>query len=80
MMYERKQQMREKYLNVSPHWIIGTIKRELNLFELRNNGTVDDLHDEHDKALAYWRQNRWQYPPERVWDKYYFDFEKPSDL
>jgi hypothetical protein len=35
-------------------WILGTIKRELNLFELCDNETVDDLHDEHDKALAYW--------------------------
>jgi hypothetical protein len=52
MMYERKQPMREKYLKVSPRWIFGTIKRELNLFELRGNGTMDDVHD---KALAYWR-------------------------
>jgi hypothetical protein len=43
--------MREKYLNVPLHWILKTIKRELNLFE--HNGTLDDLHDEHDKALAY---------------------------
>jgi hypothetical protein len=35
--------------------ILGSIKRELNLFE--HDETVDDLHDEHDKALAYWRQN-----------------------
>jgi hypothetical protein len=73
MMYERKQQMREKYLKVPPSWILGTVKRELNLFDLRGNGTVDDLYDEHDKALTYWRQNHRQYPPERVWDKYYFD-------
>jgi hypothetical protein len=51
MMYERMQQMREKYLKVPPRWILETIKRELNLFEY--DGTVDDLHDEHDKALAY---------------------------
>jgi hypothetical protein len=70
MMYERKQQMREKYLNVPPRWIFGIIKRELNLFELCGNGTVDDLHN---KTLAYWRQNRRQYPPEQVWDKYYFN-------
>jgi hypothetical protein len=57
MMYERKQQMREKYLKVPPSWILGTVKRELNLFDLRGNGTVDDLYDEHDKALTYWRQN-----------------------
>jgi hypothetical protein len=51
MMYERKQQMHEKHLKVPPHWILGTIKTELNLFE--HDGTVDDLHDEHDKALVY---------------------------
>jgi hypothetical protein len=53
MMYERKQQIREKHLKVPLDWILGTIKRELNLFE--HDGTLDDLHDEHDKALAYWR-------------------------
>jgi hypothetical protein len=53
MMYERKQQLHAKYLNVSPGWILGTIKREFNLFE--HIETLDDLHDEHDKALAYWR-------------------------
>jgi hypothetical protein len=71
MMYERKQQMCEKHLNVPPRWILGTIKTELKLFE--HDGTLDDLHDEHDKALAYWRQNHRQYPPEWIWDKYYFD-------
>jgi hypothetical protein len=30
MMYERNQEMREKYLKVPPGWILGTIKRELN--------------------------------------------------
>jgi hypothetical protein len=48
--------MREKHLNVPPDWIFGTIKREMNLFE--HDETLDDLHDEHDKALAYWRENR----------------------
>jgi hypothetical protein len=43
----------------------------LNLFE--HDGTLDDLRDEHDKALAYWRQNRRQYPPDRVWNKYYYN-------
>jgi hypothetical protein len=47
MMYERKQQMREKYLKVPPGWIFGTIKRELNLCE--HVGTLDYLHNEHDK-------------------------------
>jgi hypothetical protein len=53
MMYERKQQMCEKHLNVPPSWIIETIKRDLNLCE--HAGTLDDLHDEHVKALAYWK-------------------------
>jgi hypothetical protein len=34
MMYERKQQMHKKYLKVPPRWILGIIKRELNLFKL----------------------------------------------
>jgi hypothetical protein len=50
MMYERNQQMREKYLNMPPRWILGTIKRGLNLFE--HNKILDDLHDEHDKAIT----------------------------
>jgi hypothetical protein len=58
LMYERKQQIREKHLKVPPNWILGIIKRELNLCE--HGGTLDDLHD---KALAYWRQNHQQYPP-----------------
>jgi hypothetical protein len=61
MMYERKQHMREKYLKVPLGWILGTIKRELNLCE--HAGTLDNLHDE---ALAYWRQNHRQYPPARL--------------
>jgi hypothetical protein len=48
-MYERKQHICGKCLKVSPGGIIGTIKTELKLFE--HNGTLDDLHDEHDKAL-----------------------------
>jgi hypothetical protein len=64
MIYKRKQEMREKHLKVPPCWILGTIKTELKLFEY--DGTLGDLHDEHDKALVYWRQNRRQYPPERV--------------
>jgi hypothetical protein len=51
MMYERKQHLRKKHLKVPPGWILGTILRELNMFE--HDGTLDDLHDEHDKALAY---------------------------
>jgi hypothetical protein len=59
--------MCEKHLKVPPHWILETIKQELNLFQ--HDGTLDDVHDEHDKTLAYWRQNRGEYPPERLWDK-----------
>jgi hypothetical protein len=73
MVYERKQQMHEKHLKQPPHWILGTIKRELNLFKLSGNETLDDLHRQYDTALTYWRKNRQQYPPEGVWDKYYFD-------
>jgi hypothetical protein len=64
MVYERKQQMREKHLKQPSHWILGTIKRELNLFNLCSNEMLDDLHRQHDTALAYWRKNRRQYPPE----------------
>jgi hypothetical protein len=71
MMYKRKQQICKKHLKVPPGWILGIIKRELNLFE--HDGTLDNFHDEHDKALAYWRHNHRQYPPDRVWDKYYYD-------
>jgi hypothetical protein len=49
-MYETKQHIREKYLKVPPDWILWTIKRELNLCE--HVGILDDLHDEHNKALA----------------------------
>jgi hypothetical protein len=55
MVYEKKKEMREKYLKEPPRWIIGTIKREFNLFELCNNEMVDNLHDQHDTALEYWR-------------------------
>jgi hypothetical protein len=65
--------MREKHLMQPPHWILGTIKRELNLFKLCSNETLDNLHRQHDTALAYWRKNRRQYPPEEVCDTYYFD-------
>jgi hypothetical protein len=73
MVYERKQQMRENHLKHPPCWILGTIKRELNLFKLCSNETLDDLHHQHDTTLAYWRKKHQQYPPVGVWDKYYFD-------
>jgi hypothetical protein len=53
MMYERKQQMHKKYLKVPPRWILGIIKRELNLFKLWNNETLDDFYRQHNMALAY---------------------------
>jgi DNA primase len=55
MVFEKKNEMHEKYLKGPPCWIIGTINRELNLFELCSNEMVDDLHDQHNMALAYWR-------------------------
>jgi hypothetical protein len=71
MVYERKQQMGEKHLKEPSSCIIGTIKRELNLLDLTGSASLDELHNHHDTALAYWRQNRRQYPPEWVWDKFY---------
>jgi hypothetical protein len=32
MIYEKKKEMRKKYLKMSLGWIIGTICRELNLY------------------------------------------------
>jgi hypothetical protein len=52
VMYERKQEMREKYLKVPPGWILGTIKRELNA---AGGDTSEDRHDRHEMALSYWR-------------------------
>ena len=78
MVYEKKKEMREKYLKEPPGWIIGTIKRELNLSDITGNPSVEELHDRHDTALTYWRQNRRQYPPERVWDKFHFDLQYKS--
>ncbi len=73
MMYERKQQMREKHLKQSPRWILGIIKRQLNLFKLCDNEMLDNIHRQDDMALVYQRKNHRQYPDEGVWDKYYFD-------
>jgi hypothetical protein len=50
MMYERKQEMREKYLKVPPGWILRTIKRELNASD---GDTSEDRHDRYEMALAY---------------------------
>jgi hypothetical protein len=62
--------MREKYLQVPPGWILGTIKRELNA---SGGDMLEDRHDRHEMALAYWRQNRRQYPLARLWDIFYYD-------
>jgi hypothetical protein len=70
MMYERKQDMREKYSKVSLGWILGTIKRELNA---SGGDTSKDRQDRHETTLAYWRQNHRQYPPARLWDIFYYD-------
>jgi hypothetical protein len=70
MMYERKQEMREKYLKVPPGWILGIIKRELNASD---GDTSEDRHDRHEVPLAYWRQSCRQYPPARLWDIFYYD-------
>jgi hypothetical protein len=32
MVYEKKKEMWEKYLKMPLGWILGTIKRELNLY------------------------------------------------
>jgi hypothetical protein len=55
MVYERKQQICEKHLKEPPSWIIGTIKRELNLSDITGNPSLDELHDHHDTVLVYWR-------------------------
>jgi hypothetical protein len=67
MVYEKKKEMRKKYLKMSPDWTPGTIKRELNLYA-SGDDTLEDLQDYTEMALAYWRQNRRQYPPVRLWD------------
>jgi hypothetical protein len=72
MMYEKKKEMREKYLKMPLSWILGTIKRELNLYA-SGGDTLEDLQDRTEMALAYWRQNRQQYPPVRLWDIFYYD-------
>jgi hypothetical protein len=42
MVYEKKKEIREKYLKIPPGWILGTIKRELNLYA-SSNDTLEDL-------------------------------------
>jgi hypothetical protein len=52
MVYKKKE-MREKYFKEPLGWILGTIKSELNLFNLSCNETLEDLQDHHDTALEY---------------------------
>jgi hypothetical protein len=59
MVDERKQQMHDKYLKDPPRWILATVKRDWNLSDLTGNPCLDELHDFHDTALAYWGQNHW---------------------
>jgi hypothetical protein len=73
MVYERKQQICDKYLKEPLRLILATIKIELNLSDLSGNPSLDELHDREDTTLAYWRQNHRQYPPELVWNKFHFD-------
>jgi hypothetical protein len=54
MVYEKKSEIREKYLKMPPGWILGTIKRVLNLYAYGGN-TLEDLQDRTKTALAYWR-------------------------
>jgi hypothetical protein len=52
MVYEKKKETREKYLKMPPGLILGTIKRELNLYA-SGDGTLEDLQDRTETALAY---------------------------
>jgi hypothetical protein len=56
MVYEKKKEIWEKYLKMSLGWILGTIKRELNLYA-SGGDMLEDLEDHTKMALAYWRQN-----------------------
>jgi hypothetical protein len=73
MIYEKNKEMHEKYLKEPPGWILGTIKRELNISEFKGDEGLEELNDHHNTTLAYWRQNRGQYPPEWGWDRFHFD-------
>jgi hypothetical protein len=77
MVCEKKKEMREKYLKMPPDWILGIIKRWLNLYA-SDSDTLEDLQDHTEMGLAYWRQNRRQYPPTRLWDIFYYDLLRKS--
>jgi hypothetical protein len=51
-VYEKKKEIRKKYLKMSPGWILGTIKRELNLY-VSDGDTLEDLQDRTEMTLAY---------------------------
>jgi hypothetical protein len=53
IVYEKKE-MREKYLKEPSGWILGTIKRELNLYA-SDDDTLEDMQDHQEMTLAYWR-------------------------
>jgi hypothetical protein len=69
--------MCEKYLKMPPGWILGTIKRELNLYTFGSD-TLEDLLDHTEMALAYWRQSHGHYRPMRLWDIFYYDLLRKS--
>jgi hypothetical protein len=70
-VYEKKKEIREKYLKMPPGWILGTIKKELNLYAF-DDDMLEDLQDHTKTTLAYWRQNRRQYPLAWLWDIFYY--------
>jgi hypothetical protein len=57
MVYEKKNEIRKKYLKMPPGWILETIKREINLYT-SGGDTLEDLQDRTETVLVYWRQNR----------------------
>jgi hypothetical protein len=77
MVYEKKKEICEKYLKMPPGWILGTIKRELNLYA-SGGDTLEDLQNHSKMALAYWRQNHHLYPPAWLWDIFYYDLLRKS--
>jgi hypothetical protein len=49
---KRRRKCEKKYLKMPPGWILGIIKRELNLYAFGGD-TSEDLQDRHETALAY---------------------------
>jgi hypothetical protein len=72
IVYEKKKEIREKYLKEPPGWILRTIKRELNLY-VSVSDTLEDVQD-----LAYWRHNCQHYPLERLCGIFYYDLLRKS--